>query len=94
MQLLGQMGQHRQVLDEIAPLRDRMDELPATAADNEAVEPWNVREGILDIGRHSAQALGEWQQCLDLNAAILASKRARGAGAYEISGSVTTTPGR
>ena len=84
MQLLGQMGQHRQVLDEIAPLRDRMDELPATAADNEAVEPWNVREGILDIGRHSAQALGEWQQCLDLNAAILASKRARGADAYEI----------
>ena len=84
MQLLGQMGQHRQVLDQIAPLRDRMDELPATAADNEAVEPWNVREGILDIGRHSAQALGEWQQCLDLNAAILASKRARGADAYEI----------
>ena len=26
----------------------------------------------------------EWQQCLDLNAASLASKRARGASAYEI----------
>ena len=78
------MGQHRQVLDQIPALRDQMDKLPATRADNETVEPWNVRETILDIGRTSAQALGEWQQCLDLNAAILASKRARGASAYEI----------
>ncbi len=84
MQILGLMGQHRQVLDQIQALRDQMDKLPATRADNETVEPWNVRETILDIGRTSAQALGEWQQCLDLNAAILASKRARGASAYEI----------
>ena len=84
LQILGLMGQHRQVLDQIQALRHQMDTLPATKAANEAIEPWNVRETILDIGRYSAQALGEWQQCLDLNAAILASMRARGASAYEI----------
>ena len=84
LQILGLMGQHRQVLDQIQALQDQMDKLPATSAGNETVEPWNVRELILNIGYASAQALGEWQQCLDLNAAILASKRARGASAYEI----------
>jgi tetratricopeptide (TPR) repeat protein len=84
LQLFGQMGQHREVLDEIPALRDQMDKLPATKANHETVEPWNVREAIFDIGRSSAQALEEWQQCLDLNAAVLASKRARGADAYEI----------
>ena len=84
LQILGLMGQHRQVLDQIQALRDQMDKLPATRADNETIEPWNVRETILNIGCASALALGEWQQCLDLNAAILASMRARGASAYEI----------
>jgi tetratricopeptide (TPR) repeat protein len=84
LQILGLMGQHRQVLDQVQELRDRMDNLPATRADNDTVQPWNVREVILDIGRSSAQALEEWQQCLDLNAAILASERSRGASAYEI----------
>ena len=84
LQILGLMGQHRQVLDQIQALQDQMDKLPATRAGNETAEPWNVRETILDTGRTSAQALGEWQQCLDLNAASLASMRARGASAYEI----------
>ena len=84
LQILGLIGQHRQVLDEIPALLDQMDKLPAPTGDNATVEPWNVREGILDTGCTSAQALGEWQQQLDLNAANLASKRARGADAYEI----------
>jgi hypothetical protein len=84
LQILGLMGRHREVLDQIGALRDQMDKLPATRANNESAQPWNVREAILGTGRSSAQALGEWQQCLDLNAASLASKRARGASAYEI----------
>jgi hypothetical protein len=84
LQILSLMGQHRQVLDQIQALQDQMDTLPATRADNETVEPWNVRETILNIGNTSALALGESQQCLDLNASILASMRARGASAYEI----------
>jgi hypothetical protein len=84
MQLLALMGQHRQVLDQVQALRDQMDRLPATGANNETVEPWNVREAILDAGSMSAQVLQEWQQCLDLIAAVLASMRARGASAYEM----------
>jgi len=84
LQILGLMGQQRQVLDQIQALWDQMDKLPPTKAANETIEPWNVREVILDIGRSSAQALREWQQCLDLNAAFLASRRARGASDYEI----------
>jgi tetratricopeptide (TPR) repeat protein len=84
LRILGRMGQHRQVLDQIPVLQEQLDNLPAARVGNEAVEPWNVRETILNIGGASAQALGEWQLALDLNAAMLASKRARGANAYEI----------
>jgi tetratricopeptide (TPR) repeat protein len=84
LQILGQMGEHRQVLDQIQELRAEMDKLPATKAASETVNPWNVRETTLDIGRSSAMALGEWQQALDLSAAILAITRARGAGTHEV----------
>jgi tetratricopeptide (TPR) repeat protein len=84
LQILGRMGEHEQVLAETAGLRARMGELPARPADNETVNPWNVREGMLDTGRSSALALGRWQQCLDLNAEIIASRRQRGVGLHEI----------
>lgn len=84
LQVLGMIGQHREVLNQIPALRDQMDTLPATRASNETVEPWNTREAILDIAHTSALALREWQVCLDLNAAILASMRARRASAYEV----------
>src|SRR5450755_1968339 len=84
LQILGLMGDHQQVLGQIAALRARIDALPATPAGNETARPWNVRETTLDTGHSSALALGEWQQALDLNAAILASRQARGAGPHEI----------
>jgi tetratricopeptide (TPR) repeat protein len=84
LQILGQMGEQRQVLDQIPELRAQMDKLHAAEGSNETVEPWNIRETIFDVGRSSALALGEWQLCLSLNTANLASKRARGASTYEI----------
>ncbi len=84
IQILGLMGQHQQVVDQIQALQDEMDRLPTTKADSETAQSWNVRELILDTGRYSARALCEWQKSLDINAALLASKRARGARAYEI----------
>jgi tetratricopeptide (TPR) repeat protein len=86
LQILGQMGQHRQVLDRIRVLQDRMDKLPAKSVGIDTIEPWNVREVILSTGCASSYALGEWQLALDLNAALLASMRARGASVYEIIG--------
>ena len=58
LQVLGLMGEHAQVLAEIAELRAVMAGLPARPAGEETVRPWNVRETILDIGRASALALG------------------------------------
>ncbi|HXL90599.1 MAG TPA: hypothetical protein VN969_16760 [Streptosporangiaceae bacterium] len=84
LQILAAMGEHEQVLAETGVLRDRMGQLPARPGPGEAVEPWHVREVILDTGRVSAMALGEWQQCLDLNAEVTASQRQRGAGLHEL----------
>jgi tetratricopeptide (TPR) repeat protein len=84
LQILGFMGDQRQVLDEVSAAMAQMDRLSNEAGASEAVVPWNVRETMLDIGRASAVALGMWQQCLDFNRAILDSKQARGAGSHEI----------
>jgi tetratricopeptide (TPR) repeat protein len=82
LQLLGRIGEHQQVIDGIRTLQGQMDKLPATRGSGELVDPWNVRETILGTGGFSAQALDEWQQALEFNAAILASMRARGASDY------------
>jgi tetratricopeptide (TPR) repeat protein len=84
LQILGRMGEDRQVLTETGALQAQMDQLPAARASNDTIEPWNVREATLNTGLASAMALGEWQQALDLNAAILASQQARGAGAHDV----------
>jgi tetratricopeptide (TPR) repeat protein len=85
LQILGLMGEHEQVLAETGVLRTQMGELPVRPAENdETISPWNVREVILDIGHTSALALGRWQQCLDLNADILASNQERGVDLHEL----------
>jgi tetratricopeptide (TPR) repeat protein len=83
LQVLGLMGDHARVLAEVGELRTVMAGLPARRGTDEAVDPWNVREGTLGIGRSSALATGEWSQCLELNAEKVASMRGRGAGVHE-----------
>jgi tetratricopeptide (TPR) repeat protein len=85
LQILAAMGEHERVLEETATLRDRMTRLPARAGTSDrGTNPWHVREVILDTGRHSALALGRWQECLKLTAEAIASKQQRGAGMHEI----------
>ena len=84
LQILAATGDAAQVLPEVERLRERMRALPAEGGANENVDPWNVREGIFGTGREAALALGRWQDALDLNAEVLASKRRRGAGPHEI----------
>jgi tetratricopeptide (TPR) repeat protein len=84
LQILGLMGEHQQVLDQISTFQAQMNNLSAVAGEDETIEPWNVRETILDTFHTSALTLNKWQLCLDLNAAVLASERARGASAYDI----------
>src|ERR1035441_6908285 len=85
LQILSLMGEHEQVLAETGVLRALMSELPTTHPDNyDPANPWNVRELILDTGQTSALALGQWEQALDLNTEITASRQQRGAGIHEI----------
>jgi hypothetical protein len=83
LQILGLLGHHEQVLTDLTTLRDRMAELPDQPADNDSVNPWNVREAIFDTGRNSALVLGLWAQALDLNDEVFTTQRRRGANPYE-----------
>ncbi|HEX2300715.1 MAG TPA: hypothetical protein VHH34_19790 [Pseudonocardiaceae bacterium] len=84
LQILGLLDRHEEVLLDLPALRARMARLPDQRADNDRVNPWNVREGILDVGRLSAVALERWGEALDLNEEITRAKRRRGAGTGEI----------
>jgi hypothetical protein len=84
LQILAAMGEHERVLTETGTHQDQMGQLPDRPGASETVQPWNVREGILDTGRSAALALGRWQQCLDLTAQMIASQRQRGAGIHEL----------
>lgn len=85
LQLLSLLGDHKQVLTDLPALRDRMAKLPDQSAGNDRVNPWNVREAILDTGRHSALALSRWQQALDLANEVTNIERRRGASTHETS---------
>lgn len=84
LQILGLLGQHEEVLLDLPALRARMDHLPDQRADNDRVNPSNVREGILDVARLSAVALKRWEVALELNDEITSTQRHRGAGAGEL----------
>ncbi len=83
LQILSMLGHHEQVLLDLPALQARIADLPDQPADNDRVNPWNVREGILDIGRSSAVALERWDDALDLNDEIASTQRRRGASPYE-----------
>jgi hypothetical protein len=84
LQILNLLGHHKQVLTDLPALRARMADLPDQRADNDRVNPWNVREGVFDIGRLSAVALQRWDDALELNHEIIATQRRRGASPAEI----------
>jgi hypothetical protein len=84
LQVLNEMGRAGEVLAEVQRLRAHMQTLPAERGPNETATPWNVRESLLDAGRSAARLLGRWTDALELNAAVTASRRDRGAPAGEI----------
>ena len=84
LQILHLLGHHEQVLLDLPPLRAQMADLPDQRAHNDRVNPWNAREGLLDIGRLSAVALQRWDDALDLNDEIATTQRRRGTSPHEI----------
>jgi tetratricopeptide (TPR) repeat protein len=84
LQILGMMGNHQQVLDQLVALRAQLDVLPAPRDNDEGVEPWYVRELILSTGDSAAGATGQRELELELLAALVASMQARRATDHEI----------
>jgi hypothetical protein len=84
LQILNLLGDHEQVLNDLPVLRAQMADLSDQRARNDRVNPRNVREGVLDIGRMSAVALERCDDALDLNDEITSTKRRSGATPYEI----------
>ena len=85
LQVVSATGQEADyVLAEVQRLRSHMDSLPATPGQDETATPWHVREYLLDVGRNAARQLDRWQQALDLNAEVIASKQDRNAPAADI----------
>jgi tetratricopeptide (TPR) repeat protein len=84
LHVLNEMGQASQVLEQARLFRDRMGALSAIPGPDDTAPVSNVRERLLDAGRDAARQLGQWEEALDMNAAIVASMRGRRAPATNI----------
>src|SRR5262249_39747528 len=84
LQILYLLGHYEQVLFHVPALRAQIPTLAHQPADHHRVNPWNAREGILDIGRLSAAALQRWNDALELNDEIASTQLRRGASPHEI----------
>ena len=82
--LLSRSGEHARVLAEIAELEAIMAELPAQRAENDMVNPWNLRETVLGAGLTAALVQGNARQALEFSGELIAALRSRNAGRYEI----------
>ncbi|MEK7328917.1 MAG: hypothetical protein AAB217_27040, partial [Chloroflexota bacterium] len=83
LQLLNALGRYAEALAEVERLRPQLD-MPETSTLPETVNPWNVRETLLDTGNFAAQRLEQWETSLALNADIFRYQQARNADAVEL----------
>ncbi|MBN8455985.1 MAG: hypothetical protein J0M31_23365, partial [Candidatus Accumulibacter sp.] len=81
LQVLAEMGRYDDVFAEVERLRTHMASLPLVSDAEETINPWNVREVLLDTGHTAALRSKRWQQALALNAEIVQLTTARGATA-------------
>ena len=65
LQILSLLGHDQEVLDRVYELRDAMASLPEKRDASEGVEPFRVREVLLDTGRSAAASLGRWEEALE-----------------------------
>jgi hypothetical protein len=84
LQILYRMGDLDEVLNQVHELRDRMAQLSDPPGDDETVQPWNVRETVLNLGTLAANDLRQYQTALDLAHETIASLEQRGASEYTV----------
>jgi hypothetical protein len=79
LQVRFAMGEVGYVLPEARRLSQYAKTLPENSDRPESAIPWNVRETLLDLQDAAAVQLERWSEALEVNAALLASMRGRGA---------------
>ena len=79
LQILNQLGRHEEVLSSVQTRREETKSWPQSRGEDEAVDPWNVMEGLLDTGRSAALRLRRWEEALSLNAENVKVRVDRGA---------------
>ena len=79
LQILNQLGRCQEVLNTVQTRREEVKSWPESSGEDEAVDPWNVMEGLLDTGRSAALRLRRWEEALSLNAEIVKVMVKRGA---------------
>jgi len=84
LQILEKMGRYDEVLENVEELKNQMESLPENREQNEIVEPWNLKEGILNVGGNAASDSKNYSLSLDFNAAALAIMHDRGATELEL----------
>lgn len=84
LQVLAAMGHDDKVLAAVEALRPQIQALPLLGEAEEAVNPWGVRETLLDTGRSAALHSQRWEAALALNVEIVAAIQARSASALEL----------
>ncbi len=83
LQLFNARGRNDEVREAVQRLRPQMAALPDISDADEAVNPWNVRETLLNTGHTAALRTKNFEEALLLNEEIVRSEGARGAGALE-----------
>ena len=86
LQVLNTMGHSSQVFEEIQRLHARMRTLPEVPGQDEAVDPWKVRESLVFIGRQAAQHLERWDDVLHFSSVLTDLLTQRRASAADIAG--------
>ena len=76
---LNKLGHYDEVLKAVEELRQQMDALPEKGNQEENIDRWSVKEGILDAGREAARLSGDSELALVFNAECLKLKTGRGA---------------
>ena len=76
LQVLAAMGRYDEVLAAVEALRPKMDALPLESEAEEAANPWNVRETLLDTGHTAALRSERWETALALNAEVVKATQA------------------
>ena len=80
LQVLVALGRYDEVLTAFEALRPEMEALSPEREADEIVDPWEVRETLLDTGHAAAVSSERWETALALNAEVVKFREARGAG--------------